>query len=76
MVHKLDDVDSATDEILEQVVEITDSWYQDGNIDWENVWDRLENYRLSSGATIEIDELDNPAIRKIKRHVRNLRAQG
>lgn len=73
--HTLREIQSATDEVLALVVDVTDGWHANTAIVWEEVWDRLDNAELEDGSRLSIPELDNPAIRKIKRHVRDLRRQ-
>jgi hypothetical protein len=66
--------DEVTDEILTMVTETVDGWYQDGRIDWQDVWDRVDGSTLDDGRTVDFgDSLDSPAIRKIKKHVRDHR---
>ena len=66
-----------TDEIIEQAVEITDGWYADGPIDWDDVWDRLERSRLADGRGIDLgNDQDTPAMRKIRREIRKRRREG
>ncbi|MFF8283401.1 hypothetical protein ACF06W_11835 [Streptomyces albus] len=69
--------DDVTDEVLEIVKGIVEGWYDEGPIDWENVWDRVEKARLDDGRGIDMGEdLDSPAIRKIKKEVRAWRRLG
>src|SRR5690606_22975348 len=64
-------------EIIEQAVEITDGWYADGPIDWDDVWDRLERSRLADGRGIDLgNDQDTPAMRKIRRETRKRRREG
>ncbi|MFI6495997.1 hypothetical protein [Nonomuraea typhae] len=62
-----------TDELVEAAYEIVDGWYQTGQIDWEDVWDRLER---------QIDDLDlgtdlgSPELKELKRRVLKMRKEG
>jgi hypothetical protein len=67
--------EDVTDELLEMVQGIVEGWYNEGPIDWENVWDRLEKQTLDDGRGIDMgDDLGTPAIRKIQREIRKWRA--
>lgn len=68
--HVLATRESVTDEIIEMVHGIVDGWYQEGRIDWENVWDRLERHELANGDGIDIPSLDSPAQQEIKKRIR------
>lgn len=70
------DVDDAVLDLAEM---ITDGWYSDGPIDWEDVFDRMEGmepwsdgpltrWQLSLGS-----EYDSKAMRKIQREIRKRR---
>jgi hypothetical protein len=75
--HRIVEADDVTDEVLEQVKGIVEGWCDDGPIDWEDVWDRMEKRVLDDGRGIDMGEdLSSPAIRKIKREIRKWRAQG
>lgn len=61
-----------TEEDLQEVEDITDGWYADTRIDWDDVWDRMER-----GSDLDLGpQLDSPAMRKMKAHVRKLRREG
>lgn len=62
--------EDVTPEILEVAENIVDGWYQTGPIDWENVWERMENQDIDLGS-----DLDSPAMRKIQRHIRKIRKE-
>jgi hypothetical protein len=67
--------DDVTDEVL-AAAEETETWYGDGPIDWDDFWDRLDGTQLADGSEIDLspnNEGDSPAMRKIQRHIRNLR---
>jgi hypothetical protein len=75
--HRIVEADDVTEEVLEVVQGIVEGWYDEGRIDWEDVWDRMEKTYLDDGRGIDMGEdLDSPAIRKIKRHIRKWRALG
>jgi len=64
------------DGFLDMVREVTDSWFPDGPIDWERVWERVEGYTFDDGRYVCMgDEMDSPAMRKIKRVIRKERAE-
>lgn len=66
--------DDVTDEIIEIVMSVVDGWYQTGPIDWEDLLDRVDGNELADGTMIDFgDSLDSPAIRKVKRVVRQQR---
>lgn len=67
---------SVTDEVLSLTESITDGWYRDGPIDWQDVWDRLDGTWLNDGTCLDIPELDSPAQRKIRKHISSARKQG
>lgn len=56
-----------TEDLLEEAVSIVEGWYPDGQVDWVNVWDRMEQYSDLDLGT----QIDSPAMRKIKRYVRS-----
>lgn len=65
--------DEVTPEILE-VAETTDEWYSDQPIEWEDFIDRMDGTILRDGTVLDMGPtIDSPAIRKIKRHIRDLR---
>lgn len=69
--------DDVTEEILELVQGIVEGWYDEGRIDWEDVWDRMEKRTLEDGRGIDMGtDLASPAIKKIKKHIRKWRALG
>lgn len=73
----LTDAESVTDEIVDMVREITDGWYQDTRIDWENVWDRLDGSELEDGSIVDSGtDLGAPALVKIKKIIRAERKAG
>lgn len=66
-----------TDEVLEIGKDIVEGWYDEGQIDWENVWDRVEKAQLDDGRGIDMGEdLGSAAIRKIKKEIRAWRRLG
>jgi hypothetical protein len=69
--------EDVTDEVLEIVQGIVEGWYDEGRIDWEDVWDRMEKSVLDDGRGIDMGEdLGSPAIKKIKSEIRKWRALG
>ncbi|MGW1180078.1 hypothetical protein [Streptomyces drozdowiczii] len=69
--------EDVTDEVLEIVKGIIEGWYDEGRIDWENVWDRVEKGQLDDGRGIDMGEdLDSPAVKKIKKEIRAWRNTG
>jgi hypothetical protein len=69
--------EDVTDEVLEIVQGIVEGWYDEGRIDWEDVWDRMEKSVLDDGRGIDMgDDLGSPAIKKIKSEIRKWRALG
>jgi hypothetical protein len=70
--------EDVTDEVLELVKGIVEGWYDEGRIDWEDVFERLEYKRtLDDGRGIDLGEdLNSPAIKKIKSEIRKWRALG
>lgn len=67
--------DDVTDEMLTIAESISDGYFpEEERIDWEEFIDRMcgEGY-LDDGTRLEFEVYDNPAIDKIKRHVRNYR---
>jgi hypothetical protein len=69
--------EDVTPEIIEIAQGIVEGWYDEGRIDWEDVWDRMEKSFLDDGRGIDMGEdLDSPAIRKIKKEIRAWRKLG
>lgn len=68
--YTLETEDSVTDEVLALAESITDNHYPEGPIDWDNVWDRLDGAALKNGARLEIPAVSNPALKRIKLHIR------
>jgi len=60
------------DDVVLKAAEETAEWFVDRPIDWEEFLDRMEESYLPDD--YEIPSLDNPAVRKIKRHIREIRA--
>lgn len=75
--HRIVEAEDVTDEVIEIVQDIIEGWYNEGPIDWEDVWDRMDKVVLDDGRGIDLgDSLDSPAMRKIKREIRKWRSQG
>jgi hypothetical protein len=71
--HAAEDV---TDELVQLTVDIVDGWYNEGRIDWEDVWDRLEKRTLDDGRGIDLGgDLGSPALTALKRRVRAARKE-
>lgn len=66
------EAEQVTDEILTMAEEIADGRYADGPVDRDDLIDRLERSGyLDDGTMLDLGgDADSPAIRKIKRHVR------
>lgn len=68
--------DQVTEEIL-AAAEETEAWFGDDRIDWEDFWDRLDGYYLNDGTQLDLGgSLNSAAMKKIRRHILNLRRQG
>jgi hypothetical protein len=65
--------EDVTPKVLEHADEVYLGWFGEGPIDWESFIDRLSVYGSMADPEYDIEEYDNPAIRKIQRHVRALR---
>lgn len=61
-----------TDELVEAAYEIVQGWYQEGRIDWDDVWDRLESQvnDLDLGT-----ELESPELLELKKRVLKMRRE-
>lgn len=67
------EADDVTEEVLD-AAEYAEEWFVDERIDWEEFIDRMDNVELPDGTLIDMgDSMDSPAIRKIKRHIREMR---
>ena len=66
-----------TPEILEWAEQVFTDWFDDDEpIDWEHFIDRFADphgFRAEGAIPFDIESYDNPAIRKLKRHVRAYR---
>lgn len=73
--HVLEDAADVTPEVLDDAAEILDGWFSNDEwIDWEDFIDRLAKRGSHSTPPYDFEEYDNPAVSKIKRHVRSLKA--
>lgn len=62
--------DQVTGEIVDLVWDIVDGWYQEGRIDWEDVWDRLDGSTIQDGTILDLgDDLLSPALVLIKARI-------
>jgi trehalose utilization protein len=60
-----------TPDVLEDAEQVLDGWFSgDERIDWEDFLDRLVKY---ANGHYDFPEYDNPAVKKVQRHVRKLR---
>ncbi|MFD4538358.1 hypothetical protein [Streptomyces bauhiniae] len=60
-----------TDEIVEMTVSVVDGWYQGNRIDWTDVLERVERYKLEDGRGIDFGtDWTSPAINRLKSRVR------
>jgi hypothetical protein len=63
-----------TPKMLELAEEVNDSWFDsDEPIDWEEFIDRLCQWSVMQEPKWEFDDYCNPAVEKIKRHIRAYR---
>lgn len=63
-----------TDEILTAAEEISNGWYEDRRIDWDDFIDRLDGMELEDGTRLDLGtNMLSPAIEKIKAHIRKYR---
>lgn len=72
--HKYTTVTAAADvtpEVMDYARSVVEGWYNDGRIDWENVWERMDGTTLNDGTQLDLGtEIDSPAMRKIQRTIR------
>lgn len=70
------EVSDVTEEVLD-AADYAEEWFVDEPIDWEDFLKYMESRQLSDGTWIDMgNSMDSPAIRKIKRHIRDLRRNG
>lgn len=63
-----------TPAMLTLAEEVYDGWFGDDEpIDWEEFIDRMAGMSRHEAEPWEFDEYDNPAIRKVQRHIREYR---
>lgn len=67
--------EDVTPEILAAAEEVESGWFGDRPIDWDDFIDRL-CAEYGGDDSFDIDQYDNPAIRKIQRHIRQMRRMG
>lgn len=66
-----------TDEVKQMAYDIVDGWYQEGRIDWEDVWDRLDGSKLADGTELDLgNDLTSPELQQLKRAVQKMRREG
>lgn len=69
--------EQVTEEILSLTEGVIEGWYNDGKVDWEDVWDRIEGSHLDDGTVLNLgNNTDTPAMRKIQRHIRQWLREG
>lgn len=70
------EADDVTPQMLELAEQVFDGFFADeSHIDWDEFLDRMAKYSLIEDAPWEFDETHNAAVRKIKRHIRQYRAE-
>lgn len=63
-----------TPRMLEMAEDIYDGWFADAaQIDWDDFLDRLASVAQFEPEPFDFDQIDNPAVRKIKRHIKKIR---
>lgn len=68
------EAEDVSEEMLTLAEETYDAWFSDDErIDWEEFLDRLCKWSINADPAWELDEYDNPAVNKIKRHIREYR---
>lgn len=73
---KVTEISEVTAEIL-ALAEETEEWFGDEAIVWEDFWDRMDESILRDGTRLDLGGTNNtPAMRKIKKHIRDLRKVG
>lgn len=60
--------------LLDEALNIADGWCGE-DIDWEDVWDRLDGFEMPDGSLLDITTTTGPAIQRIKRYVRTARKE-
>lgn len=75
--HEIVTAADVTEEVLVVAQGIIEGWYDEGPIDWEDVWDRMDKAVLADGRGIDMGgDLNSAAQRKIKRLINKWRALG
>lgn len=76
---KFSTTEDVTPDLVDAAMSIVDTRYTDvpdRQIDWEDVWDKLEYVTLPDGSDIDLGgELDSPALKEVKRAVRKRRKE-
>ena len=63
--------DDVTEEMVEIVRGILEGWYNEGRIDWEDVWDRAERIPLDDGTELDLpQDLGSPVYKALKKRAR------
>lgn len=63
------------DEVKCAVDDIVDGWYQAIQVDWEDVWDRLDGTVLDDGRVVSVETLTGPAIAGLKAYALKMNAR-
>jgi len=70
---KIYEAADVTEEILAHAEE-TEEWFADERIDWEDFVDRMDSKPLADGTYIDMgSQMGSPAIKKIRKYIRDLR---
>lgn len=67
---RLESAEDVTPRVLEAAEETAEWWGEDEKIDWERFIDRLAESGSHDNPPWDIESYDNPAVRKIQRHIR------
>lgn len=66
-----------TEEILRAAEDVHDAYFADDKrVDWEDLWDRLDGYRLDDNTRLDLpDQLDSPVFTALKKHLKQHRRE-
>lgn len=66
----VNDVGPETMDALEKAtLDIVDGWYEGVQIDWEDVWDRLDNADLPDDRKLDLIVIHGPVVNALKRRI-------
>lgn len=66
--------EDVTEELVHLVWDVVDGWYQEGRIDWGDVWDRVDGSELADGTRLDLgNDLNTPALAALKRAIQKRR---